>query len=82
MSQSVTKLGVGGRIVIPAVHRKALGLQPGDDVIMTLQDGDLRITSLQGAIKRVQAMVQRYVPEGTRLSDELLTDRRKAAADE
>jgi len=82
MSQTMTKLGAGGRIVIPAAHRKAMGLEPGDDVILILEDGDLRITSLQRAIKRVQALVQRYVPEGTLLSVELLADRRQDALDE
>jgi len=43
MIQIKTKLGEGGRIVIPAEYRQALGLQVGDEVILRLEDGSLRI---------------------------------------
>jgi AbrB family looped-hinge helix DNA binding protein len=76
MTHSVTKFWAGGRVVIPAAHRKALGLETGDELILILENGEVRITSLRESIKRVQALVKQYVPEGTLVSEELLAERR------
>ncbi len=80
MVSEKTRLGPGGRIVIPAEYRRALGLKPGDDLILVLDDGELRLMTLRRAIERAQAIVRRYVPEGRLLSDELLQERREEAA--
>lgn len=82
MSDSMTRLGANGRIVLPAAYRKALGLAQGDELVLTLEDDALRIMSLHAAIRRAQAIVRQYIPEGARLSDELLADRRLEAAHE
>ena len=79
MLESVTKLGEGGRIVVPSAFRKALGIQSGDDLIMILENDELRIMSPRRAIARAQALVRRYIPDDFRLSDELLEDRRREA---
>ncbi|MCH7997735.1 MAG: AbrB/MazE/SpoVT family DNA-binding domain-containing protein [Chloroflexi bacterium] len=77
-----TKIGLGGRVVIPANYRKQLGIKPGDEVIVTLDHGELHILTLDQAIKRAQALVRRYVPEGRMLSEELISQRREEAARE
>ena len=41
------RLGEGGQIVIPAAHRKALGVEPGDRMTISFVDGVLRITTLE-----------------------------------
>ena len=74
-----TIIGEGGRLVIPVNYRKALGLRPGDEVLITLQDGEIRIVSRRQAISKVQELVRRYVPEGRSLSEELIQERRKEA---
>lgn len=35
------KVGAGGRIVLPAEFRKELGLAPGDEVLVVLDNGAL-----------------------------------------
>ena len=82
MAAIKTKLGKGGRVVIPADYRKMLGIEPGDEVIVSFKDGEVRITTVMGAIKRAQAIVRRYVPEGVSLVDELIRERRREAARE
>jgi AbrB family looped-hinge helix DNA binding protein len=77
-----TKITDGGRIVIPAEYRRALGLNVGDDVVLSLDDGELRILSRKEALRRARAMVKRHVPEGTFLSDELIAERRVEEADD
>ena len=75
MIQIKTKLGEGGRIVIPAEYRQALGLQVGDEVILRLEGKELRIFTLNQAIKRAQELVSHYIPLERSLADELIAER-------
>lgn len=74
------KLTEGGRIIIPATMRKRLGLHVGDEVILDVEDNELRLRSLSTAISRAQANVREYVGEKERLSEELIRDRRREAS--
>jgi AbrB family looped-hinge helix DNA binding protein len=77
MTQVKTKIGEGGRIVIPAEYRQALGLQVGDEVILRLEGRELRIFTLNQAIKRAQELVSRSIPQERSLTDELIAERRR-----
>jgi bifunctional DNA-binding transcriptional regulator/antitoxin component of YhaV-PrlF toxin-antitoxin module len=68
-----------GFVELPDVMRTALGIKDGDPVILTLEEDGIRLVSLPVAIKRAQAMVRRYVPEGVNLVDELIAERRAEA---
>ena len=76
------KIAPGGRVVLPAEFRKALGVSVGDSVVIELRDGELRLRSLDAAIRRAQERVRRYVPEGVSLADELIRERREENARE
>jgi AbrB family looped-hinge helix DNA binding protein len=76
MSEIRVKLTEGGRIVIPVEYRQAPGLHIGDELILRLEDGEVRIFTPQQAIKRAQELVRRYIPQGRSLSDELIAERR------
>jgi AbrB family looped-hinge helix DNA binding protein len=82
MSSRHVRIGPGGRVVIPAEFRKALGLEIGDDMVMELANGELRLRSFDADLKRVQEIVRQYVPEGVSLADELIRERREEAARE
>ncbi len=75
-----TKISEGGRIVIPAAYRKALGVKPGDEVQLVLEDGEIRMVSQRQAIVRAQNMLRRYVPKDRNLSEELIKERREEAS--
>lgn len=77
-----TKVAQGGRIVIPAEMRRRLGIEIGDDVSVAVDNGSLRIRTQKESIKRAQALVRKFVPEGVSLVDELIAERRREAADE
>jgi AbrB family looped-hinge helix DNA binding protein len=79
MAKIMTKLGEGGRLVIPAEYRKALGVDTGDELVLVLEDKSIRVVTPQEGIRRAQAIIRSYLPEGegTRLSDELIADRRR-----
>jgi len=70
-------MGQGGRIVTPARFRRALGLKPGDDVVLALEEDELRLLTPGQAVQRAQALVRRYVPEGRSLAAELMEERRR-----
>ncbi|MDQ6660692.1 MAG: AbrB/MazE/SpoVT family DNA-binding domain-containing protein [Chloroflexota bacterium] len=70
------KISEGGRIVIPVEYRQALGLHVGDEVILRLDNGEVRITTPRQAIKHAQDLIRRYIPQGRSLSDELIAERR------
>jgi AbrB family looped-hinge helix DNA binding protein len=77
MNRTLTKLGKGGSLVIPAEYRRALGVEAGDEVVLLLEEGSLRIVTPQEGIRRAQASVRSYIPQGRKLSDELIEERRQ-----
>jgi AbrB family looped-hinge helix DNA binding protein len=82
MERTVTKMGEGGRLVIPAEYRRALGVEPGDELLLVLEENSVRVLTPREGIRRAQALVRSYVQEGTRLSDELIQERRRSAESE
>jgi AbrB family looped-hinge helix DNA binding protein len=81
-TESRTRLNENGRLVTPASFRKALGINPGDEVVLRLEDDELRITTLKLRIARAQQNVRKYVKPGVSLADELIAERRAAARKE
>lgn len=77
MTRILAKLGEGGRLVIPVEYRRALGVEVGDELVLVLEEGSMRVLTPQEAVRRAQALVRSYVPEGRRLSDELVAERRR-----
>ncbi len=77
-----TKLSQGGRIVIPAKYRKAIGLEIGDEVVMRVEHGEITLSVIQRSIERAQDTVRQYVAKNRSLVKELISERRKAAKDE
>ena len=74
-----TRIGAGGRIVIPRDMRAALGVEEGDDVLLELDESGLHVRSVRQAIAIAQQAVARYVKPGQSLSAELIAERRREA---
>ena len=74
-----THIGKGGRIVLPATYRRAMRLHPGDEVVLVLDDNELRLVPPSQAVKKAQALVRQFVPAGRRLAKELIQERRQEA---
>jgi AbrB family looped-hinge helix DNA binding protein len=79
MAETTTRLGPSGRIVIPAEYRKAVGLEIGDEVVLRLEAGEIRIMGRAQAVRRAQQLVRRYVSADRSLSEELIATRRAEA---
>lgn len=82
MEEFRTHLNENGRVVIPALLRKELGLHPGDEVIFTLDNGIVQLCSRKKALKTAQALFRRSNKKNVCLSDELIAMRRREAEKE
>jgi AbrB family looped-hinge helix DNA binding protein len=78
-SETFARVNDNGRVVIPASYRKALGIKAGDEVILRMEDDELRITTMTRRIERAQRRIRQYVKPGVSLADELIAERREAA---
>ncbi len=74
-----TRVNENGRVVIPVSFRKALGINVGDEVVLRIEDDELRIMTLKQRVERAQRLVRRHVKPGTSLVEELIAERRQAA---
>jgi AbrB family looped-hinge helix DNA binding protein len=79
MNRVDIQINENGRVVIPAEFRKALGIKSGDKVFLELDTHEVRLTTMRHRLARAQEIVARHVKPGTRLSDELIAERREAA---
>lgn len=82
METQAVKMIDGGKLVVPAAMRRALGLKTGDTVIVGIEDGELRVRSYARQVELARAILRKYVPEGVSLVDELIAERRGEAARE
>ena len=74
-------LGQQGRVVIPAEVRAALGLAPGDRLHLHVAGSRLVLERQKTAVDELRALGD-GVPKSRSLVDELLLERRVAAAAE
>jgi AbrB family looped-hinge helix DNA binding protein len=81
-SETRLRVNENGRVVIPASFRKALGINVGDEVVLRIEDDELRITTLKRRVERAQRLVRQHVKPDTSLVDELIAERREAARNE
>lgn len=72
-------LGQQGRLVIPAEVRSALGLAPGDQLHLRLDGRSLVLERPRDAASELRGLASR-VPNTRSLVEELLSERRRAAA--
>lgn len=77
-----THLGSNGRIVIPAAARRALGIDEGDELILVVEDGEIRVRTAKEAARKAQELVRRYRRSEESLADSLVAERRDEATRE
>ncbi len=85
MNDIRTKMGDGGRVIIPVIFRKILRLKAGDDIILHFEDNEIHITTPEQALIKLQAKVKSYLDKADKpvsLVDELIAMRRAEAKDE
>ena len=75
-----TKIERNGRLLLPAAVRRQLGIQPGDEVLLQVEDGAVRITTTEAAVRQMQHDFRAKIPDGVSVVDELIAWRREQAA--
>ena len=69
--------------MLPSWWRKKEGVKSSCELSMAVtEEGALVIETRAQGLRRAQALVRRYIPEGVSLSDELIAERRAEAARE
>ncbi len=76
MIASKVKLGQGGRVLVPADMRKALGMKIGDELLIKVENQELKIFNLQHAVTEAQSLMAQYNPQKKCLSQAIIQDRR------
>ena len=71
-----------GRIVVPAGFRKALGIGTGQELLMSLDDGFVRLQTIDAALERVRAIARIRRRSEASVVDEFIAERRAEAAAE
>jgi AbrB family looped-hinge helix DNA binding protein len=67
-----------GRISLPADFRNAVGLERGRNVVLELDDGEIRIRTVPEVVARAQALSRRLLAGKPDVSvDEFLAQRRE-----
>jgi bifunctional DNA-binding transcriptional regulator/antitoxin component of YhaV-PrlF toxin-antitoxin module len=79
MDEVRVTLSEGGTVTIPDEYRSALGWRDGDELLLRLEQGSVRVIAVRRAIEHAQALTRRYVPRERSLADELIEERRLEA---
>jgi AbrB family looped-hinge helix DNA binding protein len=72
-------VGPKGRVVIPAEIRRELGIQEGSELVAIIEGAAVVLVPRSAVKARLRSI---FADVGTSLRDELLADRRAAAAHE
>ncbi|MCW5723900.1 MAG: AbrB/MazE/SpoVT family DNA-binding domain-containing protein [Maricaulaceae bacterium] len=80
--EGVVQMDSAGRVLIPAPVREALGMKPGEEMLMRVSDGELRLFTREAGLRRAQRLLKDMIPPNVSLSEELIAERRAEAARE
>ena len=69
------RVGLQGRVVIPAALRRALDFNPGDHLLMREEDGRLVLEKAATIERRLKARFK-HIPKEERLAAQLIEERR------
>lgn len=75
----LVSVGPKGRIVIPAEIRRRLGIEEGSELVALLEGDGVLLLPRDAVTRRLRSL---FAGVKTSLTDELIADRRAAAADE
>ena len=79
MKPVAVKVSASGRLHLPSAVRKALGLKGSGHVIITLEDGQARLTTMAENLARIRALARPYARKDRLVSEELIAERREEA---
>jgi AbrB family looped-hinge helix DNA binding protein len=75
------RVGLQGRIVVPARLRRQLGIETGDVLVARADDGRLVLERRESILAEIRKLFE-HIPPEVSLVDELIAERREEAARE
>ena len=82
MEHVTCKVDTQGRITLPLDWRREQKVASGSQVVLTREDGALRIETVEQSLSEAQALVAKYVRPGSSALDDLRQERRRQFASE
>lgn len=79
-THQAVELGAGGRLVIPAPMRAALGMKIGDRLTVQLDGNQLRIYTFQEGLRQAREIIGKYLPKHVDPVEDFLRWKREQAA--
>jgi len=73
------RIDTSGRLALPQPVRIKQGLQSGDELIVSIEDGAIVLRSYEEAMRRLQNAFCEGIPDNVSLSGELMKERRAEA---
>ncbi len=80
--QATVRLTHGGRFVIPAAIRKLLHMKDGTNWMIKTEGEGFRVVPIKEAVHELQNLLAPWLEGAPSLADELIAERRTAAAKE
>lgn len=65
--------------MIPAKIREALNINIGENVMLSVKDNELRLTTSKEALRKLQELVRQHVSPERSIVDEFLKEKREEA---
>ena len=78
---SSARVAHNGRLVLPKIVREVLGMADGGTVVFSLEDGEIKLTSIRQSVKRAQDLYRQYATNDFTV-DDFIAERRAEAARE
>ena len=75
----IVEMDKEGRISIPAEYQHKVGITPGDEIMLIVEDGELRLFSAKHGLKKAQEIYRKHIPADRDLVSELIAERRAEA---
>jgi AbrB family looped-hinge helix DNA binding protein len=78
--RSVTvKVSETGRLNLPAEIRRTLGLKGRGHVVLTIEDGEVRMRTMGQTLQRIRDLARPFAPTRGLASEQLIGERREEA---
>lgn len=76
---AIVRVSPSGRVNLPARLRRQIGLEEGGAVLLSVQEGEIRIQTVREAVSRLQEQARRIFADSGGTVDRFIAERREDA---
>jgi AbrB family looped-hinge helix DNA binding protein len=74
--ETTVKIAANGRMVLPQAVRQAIGIKGESKLILRVEDGEVRLSTVSSGVKKAQELYRKHVKH-ERSSDDFLATRER-----